>query len=630
MIRGIAVVSAALFAAAAAHGAGGLFGRDDPVKITVQAGAGGWVRTGSPAAVQVILENQTDLEEKEFEGRVVVGFSAFGRVPVRARRSVALAPGASKSVFVYVPCPEFADEVVVRYETMSGKRIAELRETVRPIGAETPVLGVVGEMPDGLPETLVDGAERYVTLFLRPEELPDRSEGLSMFDAILVTPPPRGAIAGDRVRALREWVLRGGVLVADVSRRTQVFATGRFGDLLPLFPRSVEQKHLSVFDTETLFTSGTVRGGKVLLESDGHPLVVRRPLGLGAVTCFAFDPHWPVFVEWSGREALWASVLDTIDFDAAPARPPGGFQADPVVRLGQMVAQAPSTGLRLILVLALTALYALVIGPVDYWFVRRLRRPNLTWFTFPALVAAFTVASHVGARVWIGGETHARNAQRILVFPEAQSALQFDTMGLFVSRGDDYRLELAGGGRLRYHALGWGREDRMDIDHDAETLTQRIPIWTHRLYTSSRVTETGPAVEVSLGRDADGGAVTISNRADFVLRDNYVVWGNPLRHVALSPIRPGQSATVSDGADTVQRGPPPLGGNVTLAGFSAPGAAAGPGRELSLLRALDRGGVVFLSLSAGEAGCPLVVDGRPRPERGQRMLEILTYEGGPR
>ncbi len=606
------------------------------VKITVLAGAGGYVRTHAMTAVQVLLEN----DETDRDGRVAVAFAGMGGASVRATRALALPPGSRKSLFLYLPTPSLADQIIVRYETPRGRKISELKEPIRPLSCDVPVLGVVGISPGGLPPDEDGDRKRYRRLMPQPDQLPTRHEGLEMYDAMLIAPLPPIPISRDRTLALRDWVLRGGSLVLDVSRRTQALSQGVFVEMLPFFPLAGQQGVLDVFGQEVLFTTGKVRQGEVLLESNGHPLVVRRSYGLGTVTCFAFDPSLPAFARWPGREAVWQEALSGLHL-AAPRKTEEdafaagvGFAQQQVAQaLAKLVFHAPGTGVRLRLVLLLTGLYALIVGPGDYFLVKRLGKPNLTWVTFPAIVTLFTVGAYVGAKNWIGGETHASNTRRTLILPDRGLALRYDVAGLFVSAGRDYRIREANGALLRHIGEAYGVSDRLEMDQDSGVLTHRIPIWTHRVYGISQTTTAFPRIDLRLAHEDGMPVATVTNNSDLTLRRNQIAYGDSLWDVGATEIKPGESVSVR--LDPAQRAHTGI-----LSGRRGPtGILSGLSRftdyPVTLIRefdarpALQRGGVLFLCRDAGEVTCPLIVDGTARPESGEHLIQVLTFAASP-
>lgn len=615
------------------------------VTLTVWTGVGGQVRPGAVVPILVQMEN----DDKERAGVVKAGFYSVGRPVSWASQRIDLPPNATKRTFLYLPLQSFDTQVMVRYETTGGSRIAQMTEPITPLGTETPVAAAVGEWPPNLPPAEEASVVRYSRLLLRPELLPDRFEGLEMFDAILLTPAPAEPLSRAQVLALYEWILRGGTLVVDASQRTDAFQQDEFRALLPLVPTATEQKRLALFGAEAAFSVGETRG-EVLLQSDGHPLALRRNLGLGAVVALAVDPASPAFAGWPGCEEFWKGVLAPLELDRRRDLNviPFGGEYDTTSRLVRRVAvQSPSTPLRLGLVLILTALYALAVGPGDYFLVRWLGKPRMTWLTFPGMVVLFTLLAYLGAKAWIGGDMASRNERRILALPDQNIGLVFDVASVFAPEGREYTLAHPDGAYLRNLRSLYDPESPLVLDQDGLRLHHRIPIWTQRTYAASWTIDEYPEIAVSL-QDAGAAPVArIENRSEFRLRDVEVAYGDGVYEAP--GLEPGESATVTLGpenrrapdlAPVVYPGNPfgqageahdPLtqprglyrsfGGNAGSESFA---------REFVIRDALRRGAVLVSAWTGPDrvVDSPLLIDGQAWPESGPLIVQVLEYPGG--
>ena len=611
-VLGVAVIlSQVLLGAAEGRGVG----------ITVLPGAGSYVRADCQAPVQVILEND-DVDRK---GRVVVAFRQGSFDQVTASRSVALPPFSKKSVYLYLPVPALPPSTVeVRYVSERGIVVSSIAERLKnPFSAGTPIIAGIDMLPSGFPaEKSSQGDTRYQRIFLRPDQLPDRMQGLEMYDAIVISPPPYLPFESAQVLALRDWVLRGGILIVDASARTDVFRLGPFIRMLPFVPQGVTEADLEVFGETTPFAHGQLQGGEVLLESNGHPLVVRSNYGLGSVTSFAVSPGQPAFKRWNGADKLWLKLLRDLRLDeAAYYHEVNAIAASERKRqLTEIVQEPQRVGLRLGLVLLLTALYALAVGPGDYFLIRKLGRPKLTWITFPTMVAVFTIAAYAGAKAWVGGEMASDNAERLLIFPDHEVAIRYELVSLFAPGGRDYRLQDVDEGWLYNIHSAFSDEGRLALDHDEQALTHRIPIWQRRVYGSDLTVTEYPDIELKAEKEGDDVLVTATNHSKLTLIQNSVTYRGRIERSNTPRLDPGQSQTFRF---TQKKG------NAT--GPQSPWVQSGStepwphGRQFDCRNALDRGAIVFFSNDAGEVQCPLIVDGDRRPEKGTRSIQVVTY-----
>lgn len=598
---------------------------EDPA-ITVWAGAGGYVREDCIAPVYVDLVNDAD----PLDGYVSVRFSSLGSATGEATRPIELPRNSHKNLFLYVPnMGRSPDQITVTYHDRRGRRINSVQEKLRTVPPWLPVVAGINTLPGGLPPHQTDkGEPLYSRLFVDTKRLPDDGLGLEMFDAIIMTPPPGTELRRQQVDALYTWVLRGGTLIVDASERSDAFTQGALTAILPFVPERIQSLELSALGTEETITEGPLQhDAEVLLESDGRPLVVRRNCGLGSITAFAIAPDAVGMKRWDGRTGLWEEILRGVRIAGKP-RDMNLTEVPEESRrttLMNNVRTEQQTGLRLGLVLVLTLVYALVVGPGDYLFVKWLGKPKMTWVTFPAIVVVFTAAAWWGAKAWVGGDMASQHMRRTVVFPELGTATQYDLMGLFVPAGRRYAVQHQDGIPLQEvrSTLGTGEGGTYDVD--SGILEQRIPIWKSRIYDATVELESYPQVDVLVDSTQQPRVVTISNQSDRTLRQNSIAYRGRVWQIP-SAIAPGEKLkhplNPSEGrsrASFANRSPLLHGLAIT------PDEHWAHARQFDYNDAIQRGAYIFTSEDAGTTVNPLVVDGDPRPEPGREMLQVVTY-----
>jgi hypothetical protein len=625
------------------------------VGVTVWAGAGGNVRQG--ATIPVVVELRNDGRDRS--GIVMAGFSQGNEPRTWAMQALSLPPNARKRVSLYLPLNSYMmDSVVVRYETASGARHVAFEERIQPVPATTPMLAVVGEPPAGLPPTKMGNAERYRSVILQPSLLPVRREGLEMYDVLLLSPAPSLPFEREQVAAIEDWVLRGGTLVVDASRRTDGLRQADLRALLPFLPDTTEQAELPEFG-KLDYAKGTVRDGAALLAAGDVPLIVRRNYGLGSVVCFAFDPSQPAFVAHPRQEALWRDVLGPLKLTDRPSEEfQFDFGAGTIDTVMRRVANTGGTPMRLLVVVLLTALYALIVGPGDYFLaVKWLRKPRLTWITFPLTAIAFSVLAYGGARIWFGGETVSRGFHHLTVFPELGKSVAFDAAGLFAGQSGEYTLQHVDGALWRPVQGQFDPEQNLFINAEEELVRQRIPVWSHRVYVAGETTPAAADIRLTAGSSS----VAVVNHSAYTLTGCTVY--RDTRQGACPSIAPGQTVTVELGeeapapphseqdheAATVTPDVVPV--RVGLAdqlppasdpdgqtkatdvflgkvepGFGKPSHMDAPfARELFGGDALRRGATVLQATASESPQSPLLVNGERRGESTAFELAVVMY-----
>jgi hypothetical protein len=227
------------------------------------------------------------------------------------------------------------------------------------------------------------------------------------------------------MEAMATWVKRGGHLVISVGNRWQTVKESPLGKLLPaeivgsksvgrLSPefRALEslggQKSLLEVTGDGMLVAelGSIQGW-TLPESPGGKregaLVIRGVQGFGTVTLLAFDVNAPPFRDWKDKKQFWSSLLDL----SKPSKEnnnivwSGGLPISPDVAawIDELLQSFPSVTVVPFSWVALLILgYILLIGPIDYFFLKRfIGKLEWTWITFPILVALVSVGAYMAA-----------------------------------------------------------------------------------------------------------------------------------------------------------------------------------------------------------------------------------------
>lgn len=209
-------------------------------------------------------------------------------------------------------------------------------------------------------------------------------------------------IAGTRVDELTrspisKWVLDGRSLTtSSLSDLSGLEAAARSSFRIPIVSR-IKGSVITAPDGTDLVTS--IEGA----------LMTRSAHGFGRITLLGVDVDRPPLSRWRSLDSFIATVTDL------PATPSDeGSTAQRISHSGitELATQLqigmetiPQIGERSTLtVLGLVLLFLLIIGPLDYFLVHRvLKKPGLTWITFPSTV---TAAGLLAASVASGANGH--------------------------------------------------------------------------------------------------------------------------------------------------------------------------------------------------------------------------------
>lgn len=610
--------------------------------IHAQAGIGDNVRMGAITPVRVRVSNNT---QEDYTGYIRIGFipSIGATPPEYYYRDLPMPPGSEKITYVYVPLVNGVRELKAAYLSERGRTVSEIEAPVRMLPEDRPVLLTVTDPLFGFPEQKIENKDQYQRLGCTPADLPPDALGLNMIDAITISPIPVSPLRAQQSRALRDWVLQGGTLVVDASRRSDFLRDPGMAEMMPFMPTQQEQRDLPIFDVAAPFSTGELRAGEPILSSDDVPLVIRRPYGLGSVTAFAIDPSAPALKRWEDLETLWANLLKPagigIDWDRVGNGNGQYYDAGVREALQNSVRTGPQTNVRIGIVVLLTALYAFAVGPGDYFLVKRLGRPKLTWITFPIIVAAFTFAAYYGARWYVGGELAQFVRERVQVFQDNDVTSRYRLTSIFVPVGQRYAVQGPEDEEILPLRTSIVPGDPVVHVYQGDgAVEQSIPIWTQRFFESRSVRSELSPVEFTLFAEGDNAYIEIENHLDVPLSNvqfaykrkeflekNKSVKPNSTERFLIGPI------TALDGDNTAKWPANTTSLSAYIANSMAFTKVTPPvplitERDTDLRRALDQGAAVLLCSVPSDAEGYRVNGSEVEPAT-RAFLQIITYDG---
>jgi hypothetical protein len=283
----------------------------------------------------------------------------------------------------------------------------------------------------------------------------------------------------------------------------------------------------------------------VLVGTAEEPLVVIGRRGHGQVTLLSFAPELEPFRSWAWAPYFWARLLDlSPELMEGKATNSGYVSRNLDGVMGAMVDSEQVRKLPVGWLLLLLVAYLAVIGPIDQYCLRRLRRQMLTWITFPIYVAFFSLLIYFIGYKLRAGETEWNELQVVDVLPRGAQAdwRGWTFASVYSPVNARYRVASAqpvatlrgdtGGGQ------GAGQEAAQTsirmVNQGVEGLLS-VPIWTSQLFVSDWRRE-APA---PLGLAIDGDRLAVTNGLPVRLAQARVCLGDTIYD--LGPVGPGQA-----------------------------------------------------------------------------------------
>ncbi len=362
------------------------------------------------------------------------------------------------------------------------------------------------------------------------DTFPDDPIALSGLNALYLNSARAINLRTEQAAALSTWVLGGGHLILALDQPGDVTGTpwlaslvrGKFGPVQnsaagqALHRWAEAGGYSNVGGPDDDFAAAKLAvaevrlaNGTALFELDGRPVAAEAGRGLGQVTVLGFSPEREPFKSWAKRHWFWARLakVSSAWFEENAPQQYGQLHIDGVY--GAMIDSRQVSKLPVIWLLLLLAAYLVIIGPVDRIWLKRINKQMLTWLTFPAYVAIFSLLIYFIGYKLRAGQLELNELHIVDVLPGQQEVLRGRSyVSIYSPVNDDYQL----GGRYAQGAIrseygGTFRGNmppslRMQRAPGRLEATARVPIWTSRLLCSEWIAPDNGGVTATLTKNA--------------------------------------------------------------------------------------------------------------------------------
>jgi hypothetical protein len=333
------------------------------------------------------------------------GFFAGGGSVTR-RLDVVLPAGTTKHFTSYLPASPGtwkADVVAASGKSLAAAETqvsqANSSLTIAVVSDDANALNQIGSI-GSLSQTF-QGQPQLI--HLSPANLPETAAALTSFGLVAVTNATTDSLTAAQRRALDDYVAQGGSVLVTGGNTWRKTQAGLPADLVTLAASGVQTVAgvpglASALGSPAVaggvdVATGTRRSGVTALTEGPLPILVEAPVGRGRVLYLAVDPMAGSLVAWPGTLPLLRQVLVRAAADSTagqsfgPFSIPGKGVQSQGFSLFQALSNIPSLDLPSPLLIALALIvFIVLVGPVNYFLLRRLRRPDMAWGTIPLMV----------------------------------------------------------------------------------------------------------------------------------------------------------------------------------------------------------------------------------------------------
>ena len=394
------------------------------------------------------------------------------------------------------------------------------------------------------------------------DDLPETAVAWGALDVLIFNDTDTSQLTTAQRTALEVWLNNGGQLIVTGGANWQKTAVA-LADLLPVainssqtvddLPGLRERIGIPFRDPGPyVVATSSLRNGELIFRQDDLPLLARQPMGQGAVYFLALDPRLAPLLDWDGSDAIWATIAsrvpNTISWGLGPQNSYAGTTA---------VSSLPSLTLpSLLQLLAFLLVYTVVVGPLNYWILKRRDQLERAWVTIPILVLLFSGITYFTGFQLRGNDTIINQISVAYSQTGGEQADVYSLLGLYSPRRETYNMTLPAEALARpYNAQNFGGPFGNDVaDIGAITYGNEVTISDIRVdigQVSVFLAQSAvPAVDVSgtATLTLEGNnlvlAMDLLNNSDVMLETASVLLGNTA--VFIGDIAPNERTAVSE------------------------------------------------------------------------------------
>lgn len=524
------------------------------IAITARAGFDRQYKAESWFPVHVEIRNsgpnfEGELHIRAGQGGARTTFSAPIELPTQSHKRISL------NIFI----PDGMSQLEVALVNERG-RTAHTAPILPPIslGMYDLLYGVVANQPGQFDYLAnINGPFHNASVaYINLADLPETAVGWSGLNLLILHGVDSGQLTANQQAAMQTWIELGGQLVF-IGGGEWPDAAEWLSDLLPVQltgRQSVDTlQALAAYSGAPLTEAGpfliagsALRTGELLIEQDGTPLLARRPVGRGAVYFMAYDPAAAALRQWPGHDYIWEEIANW-----TPVTPTWGVSPPNRQAASRAVESLPALALPSAFnIFLFLMIYTAIIGPLNYWFLNRIKRRELAWLTIPVIVLLFSLTAYVGG-FRLKGNQPTLNQMSVAYGSVDGSQMRVQTIvGFYSPQRGRYTLTFPaqtmvqplgqGGSMAAGHNVG-------SIHHDRQVAARDVWVDVSGLqaFLSQHERPTPPIH--GQGRLQRGGAnlelnVTVQNNSPFTLQNSHILYRDQL--YAVGDLEAGASRTV--------------------------------------------------------------------------------------
>jgi len=438
--------------------AGPTYAKPPPgISIDYQVGYNGWVQLGRINPLVVDMENTS--ADLNLSGELVLDYEG-----VEYATPLELPPPSRKRFFLYFPCDDFAPVLTLRVRTKAYTEQFEISTFQRTnasadasilvLTSQPGSLGVVNNLPMvRLNRSLYNSktaelsTSKSFTAYYDLDEIDPNPKFFARADVIILADIDYQQVTDELAETLKACVAGGTSLIFSLGLNGAGVAASPLAELCPLKTQGTVQVDdlgsfgrrygIQVGNAPATLAIGTLGTGAEVSDWAGsYPAVVRKLRGGGRVTALAFDFTAVPFKQNAALARLFVDdalkVEDSVQVKDEFVHPQD--VGDVLEGLSEARPMAPA------FVLLFLFAYVVLVGPVNFFLLGKLKRRTLVWTTIPLIIIGFSYLGLSTGYLYRGSDNVTAYFQELHIFPNSDYMPYQTSMLVFTAERTHYEL----------------------------------------------------------------------------------------------------------------------------------------------------------------------------------------------
>ena len=433
----------------------------NPLQITVHVGYHDTVKLGEWMPVAIDVTNHGAEVDGTLEIQASNSFGGKGGPPGGSavyELPLSLASGATKHLrtFLSEDYPGTVDARIIAQGRVLASQQTNITNTVSGL-----LVGVVSDQPSALDAiaTVHPGGVAPSVIHLAAADVPESGLVLRAFDVLAIDDFSSDTLTDGQRNAIVDYVMQGGSLLLGTGGSWHKTLAGLPSAIIPMQATAsvVLTNATALGDAANVeIAMGTVSPrATAWLAEGGHPLLIEQPTGAGLVAMATFDWAQGSVSTSSAATSLLRQVVIRSTYGSANSSAISnlslgkGMPTNSVATRGGSLSQSlgnmPALDLPAWwLIGALVLTYVLLVGPVNYFVLRRLKRRALAWVTVPTIALIASGGAYGSSLITKGTSVLANEISIVHVQQGWDRAYNEDYTGILAPARGDYDVALAG------------------------------------------------------------------------------------------------------------------------------------------------------------------------------------------